>query len=244
MTQLAFFNAGRDDFVAVEEVADGLGPRMNLDACESCHSQPMVGGTSPAVNPQVAFATENGATNSIPSFITANGPAREARFVSNPDGSPDGGVHNFFTIAGRTDAPGCVLAQPDFAMELDRNLTTHRLLVSVASGGGVEWTEVTGTSVSAAVNNGYILNNAGLVTLTIPTTAAVGDVLRVVGKGAGGFTIAQNTSESINYGDNTTTTGTGGSLSSTHRYDAVDLVCVTANTVWNVTSSIGNLTVV
>jgi hypothetical protein len=129
-------------------------------------------------------------------------------------------------------------------MELDRNLTTHRLLVSVASGGGGEWTEVTGTSVSAAVNNGYILNNAGLVTLTIPTTAAVGDGLRVVGKGAGGFTIAQNTSESINYGDNTTTTGTGGSLSSTHRYDAVDLVCVTANTVWNVTSSIGNLTVV
>jgi hypothetical protein len=69
-TQLAFFNAGRDDFVEVEEVAAGLGPRMNLDACGSCHVQPMVGGTSPAVNPQVAFATKNGATNSLPSFFS------------------------------------------------------------------------------------------------------------------------------------------------------------------------------
>src|SRR5437588_10034406 len=138
MTQLAFFNAGRDDFVEVEEVADGLGPRMNLDACGSCHVQPMVGGTSPAVNPQVAFATKNGATNSIPSFITANGPVREARFVSNPDGSPDGGVHNLFTIAGREDAPGCVLAQPDFARELDSNNVIFRIPTPVFGAGLVE----------------------------------------------------------------------------------------------------------
>jgi hypothetical protein len=85
-TQREFFKAGQDDFVEVEEVADGLGPRMNLDGCASCHVQPMVGGTSPAVNPQVAFATQNGATNRLPAFITANGPVREARFVSNPDG--------------------------------------------------------------------------------------------------------------------------------------------------------------
>ena len=138
MTQLAFFNAGRDDFVEVEEVADGLGPRMNLDACESCHVQPMVGGTSPAVNPQVAFATKNGATNSIPSFITANGPVREARFVSNPDGSPDGGVHNLFTIAGRKDAPGCGLAQPDFARELANNNVIFRIPTPVFGAGLIE----------------------------------------------------------------------------------------------------------
>jgi len=29
-------------------------------------------------NPQIAAATENGAINVIPSFITANGPVREA----------------------------------------------------------------------------------------------------------------------------------------------------------------------
>jgi|RhiMetdeSRZDD1v2_1073273.scaffolds.fasta_scaffold277951_1 CxxC motif-containing protein (DUF1111 family) len=137
-TQLAFFNAGRDEFVAVEEVADGLGPRMNLDACGGCHAQPMVGGTSPAVNPQVAFATTNGATNSLPSFITADGPVREARFVSNPDGSPDGGVHNLFTIAGRADARGCILAQPDFARELASNNVIFRIPTPVFGAGLIE----------------------------------------------------------------------------------------------------------
>ena len=137
-SQRAFFNAGQDAFVTVEQVADGLGPRMNLDACVGCHAQPTVGGTSPAVNPQVAFATQNGATNSLPSFITVNGPVREARFVSNPDGSPDGGVHNLFTIAGRADAPGCALAQPDFATALNNNNVIFRIPTSLFGAGLVE----------------------------------------------------------------------------------------------------------
>lgn len=117
--------------------------------------------------------------------------------------------------------------------------------VTIASSGGsgMAWTEVTGTSQSAAVNNGYIANNAGLVTVTIPTTAAVGDIVRVVGKGAGLFKIAQNASEIIHFGNATTTTGTGGSLTATHRYDAIDLICIVANTEWNVISSIGNFTI-
>ena len=43
MTQLAFFNAGQDDFVEVEEVADGLGPRMNLDALRVVMCSPWSG---------------------------------------------------------------------------------------------------------------------------------------------------------------------------------------------------------
>jgi CxxC motif-containing protein (DUF1111 family) len=92
----------------------GLGPRFNLDSCAGCHAQPNIGGSSPALNPQIAVAKKAGATNEIPSFITADGPIREARFKFNPDGSPDGGVHALFTISGRSDAPGCVLHQPDF----------------------------------------------------------------------------------------------------------------------------------
>jgi CxxC motif-containing protein (DUF1111 family) len=118
MSQLAIFTAGQQAFAETEEVADGLGPTMNLDSCAGCHMQPAVGGTSPYVNPQVAFANKNNANNILPSFITANGPVREARFIKNPNGTPDGGVHALFTIAGRTDAPGCTLAQPDFATAL------------------------------------------------------------------------------------------------------------------------------
>ena len=55
-TEVAFFELGKEDFEEAEDVADGVGPRMNLDGCGGCHSQPAIGGTSPAVNPQVAFA--------------------------------------------------------------------------------------------------------------------------------------------------------------------------------------------
>src|SRR5262249_35420392 len=61
--ELAFFDAGRDDFAEQEGVGDGLGPRFNLDSCGGCHSQPAVGGTSPAVNPQVSVATAFGGQN-------------------------------------------------------------------------------------------------------------------------------------------------------------------------------------
>jgi CxxC motif-containing protein (DUF1111 family) len=113
-SELHYFEAGREDFSEQEAVEDGLGPTMNLDGCAGCHLQPAIGGSSPALNPQVGFAGALGATNSIPSFIRRDGPVREARFIRNPDGTPDGGVHNLFTIAGRSDAPGCHLTQPDF----------------------------------------------------------------------------------------------------------------------------------
>jgi hypothetical protein len=112
-----------------------------------------------------------------------------------------------------------------------------------SGGAGLTWSEVTGTSQAAAVDNGYICNNAELVTVTIPTTAAVGKIVRVSGKGAGGWKIAQNASEIIHFNGTDTTTGTGGYLASTATRDAVELVCVVADTEWNVISSVGNITI-
>ncbi|TMG75760.1 MAG: thiol oxidoreductase [Betaproteobacteria bacterium] len=137
-TELAFFNAGTDEFAEEEGIADGLGPTMNLGSCAGCHLHPAVGGTSPAMNPQVAFATLNGAANTVPSFITPKGPVREARFVKNADGTPDGGVHDLFTIAGRADAPGCALAQPDFGKELARRNVIFRIPTPVFGAGLIE----------------------------------------------------------------------------------------------------------
>lgn len=111
-------------------------------------------------------------------------------------------------------------------------------------GGGLTWTDVTGTSQAAAVNNGYTANNAGVVTVTLPATAAYGSVIAVVGKGAGGWAVAQNSGQTIHFGSVNTTTGAGGSLASTNRYDVVYLLCTTANTDFVVMSSIGNITVV
>ena len=114
-----------------------------------------------------------------------------------------------------------------------------------AAGGGLTWTVVTGTSQSAAVNNGYIANNAGLVTVTLPATSAVGDMVAVTGiNNATGWKIAQNAGNQIFFGTSSTTSGAGGSLASTNTRDVVYVVCMTANSTWNVVNSIGNITVV
>jgi CxxC motif-containing protein (DUF1111 family) len=137
-SEAQFFAAGKDEFEAVDADDDGLGPTMNLDSCAGCHSQPATGGTSPQVNPQVGFATKDGARNTVPSFISASGPVREARFLTNPDGTPDGGVHDLFTIAGRADAGGCVLAQPDFATALGKHNVIFRIPTPVFGAGLIE----------------------------------------------------------------------------------------------------------
>ena len=130
----------------------GLGPTFNGNSCTMCHAQPAIGGSSPglrspqksAPNPQVALAHLDGATNTVPSFITADGPVREARFVSaNPgsSGAPlDGGVHGLFTIQGRSDAPGCTLAQPDFAAQLNAHNVIFRIPTPLFGLGLVEST--------------------------------------------------------------------------------------------------------
>ena len=117
---------------------DGLGPRFNHNNCLACHAQPAPGGTSPALNPEVAVATEFGATNTIPFFVKADGPVREARFRRNPDGTPDGGVHNLFTITGRSDAVGCSLSQPDFEEAARNDNLSLRIPTPLFGGGLVE----------------------------------------------------------------------------------------------------------
>jgi len=110
------FNQGRITFAEIDDVINGLGPRFNLDSCAGCHAQPAVGGSSPAVNPQIAVAFKNGATNQIPPFIQPSGPVLAVRFRQSSTGSPDGSVHDLWVISGRSDAPAaCTITQPDFS---------------------------------------------------------------------------------------------------------------------------------
>jgi CxxC motif-containing protein (DUF1111 family) len=134
--QLQFFQDGLSRFLQTDsvngqmagETGVGLGPGFNSNSCGSCHAQPAVGGSSPSTsfypfvgpNPQIAAATDYGGANTVPFFISLDGPVREARFpfAVSASGSitntPDGGVHDVYTIAGRQDAPGCVMTQPNF----------------------------------------------------------------------------------------------------------------------------------
>src|SRR5258708_26066559 len=154
----AFFTAALAVFREVDSVSGtitgepgvGLGPTFNMNSCSGCHAQPATGGTSPAPfspqapvpNPQVALATLHGATNTVPTFITSNGPVREARFVStdptNIYAPLDGGVHGLYTIKGRSDAPGCNLAQPNFAQQLSAGNVIFRIPTPIFGLGLVE----------------------------------------------------------------------------------------------------------
>ena len=144
--QQAFFAAGLANFAQIDSVTgsiantgNGLGPRFNGEACGQCHAQPAFGGTSPATNPQFAAAADQGATNSIPSFIAINGPVREARFPYRSDlRTADGGVHDLFTIAGRSDAQGCNIAQPNFQQAADSGNLIFRIPTPVFGGGLIE----------------------------------------------------------------------------------------------------------
>ncbi|HEY1677535.1 MAG TPA: di-heme oxidoredictase family protein [Candidatus Sulfotelmatobacter sp.] len=130
------------------EDGKGLGPTFNGNSCAQCHAQPAVGGSSPGLkspqipiaNPQVALATLDSATNTVPSFITTDGPIREARFINTSAGSPDGGVHDLYTIQGRSDASGCVLAQPDFTTAINGANIIYRIPTPLYGLGLVEMT--------------------------------------------------------------------------------------------------------
>jgi hypothetical protein len=109
--------------------------------------------------------------------------------------------------------------------------------VTISATGSGSWVNQASSSVTMATDTGYLINNgASLVTLTLPTTSAIGDFVEITGFSAGGWTIAQASSQLIHIGNVVTTTGTGGSLASTNQYDCVRLRCLVANTTWTVVS--------
>jgi hypothetical protein len=92
------------------------------------------------------------------------------------------------------------------------------------------FSNVSGTTQAAAVNNGYIIGNAGQTTVTLPATAAVGDRVSIVGNGAAGWILTANTGQTIKVG--TATTSSGGTVTSAAQYDQIEVCCTVANTTW------------
>jgi CxxC motif-containing protein (DUF1111 family) len=137
-------DTGEDPLLATKTNSAGLGSRFNGDQCIVCHSQPAIGGSGgflvpnpgepnprPPENPMFDLIPHRkGATNRVPSFITRFGPIREVRFIFKPDGARDGGVHQLFTVVGRTDDPtisGCNIQQPDFEREVANRNVAFRI---------------------------------------------------------------------------------------------------------------------
>lgn len=183
----------------------------------------------------------NGTAYYLPCFIEGTTTAN-AVMITDPNGSPtlttemtDGQL--VIGVTGNRPFANTLTAGTGVSItNAPGNITIN------STGGGLTWSEVTGTSQAMAVNNGYIANNAALVTLTLPATAAIGEKVIVQGKGLGLFRIAQNSGQIIHFNSLTSTLGVTGYAEATQRYNTVELICITANNEWALIGN-GNITI-
>jgi hypothetical protein len=142
-------------FPQVHTNSNGTGARHNADQCFVCHAQPQLGGSGgfivpnpadsvpqQAENPQFRLVPHRfGRQNTVPSFEKQYGPIREVRFKYKPDGTPDGGVHQLWTVRGSTNdptIPNCALTQPDFETELTKSNLAFRIPLQMTGLGLIE----------------------------------------------------------------------------------------------------------
>ncbi len=110
--------------------------------------------------------------------------------------------------------------------------------------GGIPWS-IIAVDQTAAVDNGYFCNKAGILALTLPAVSVIGDVIEVSNENtAVGIQFIQAAGQQILIGNTNTTLGVGGTLASSAVGDTVKIVCKVANTIWRTTSMIGNWTII
>lgn len=121
------------------------------------------------------------------------------------------------------------------------NSSTGQL--GVATGPVAKWTDVTSSTQTLAVANGYITDRGGGVTYTLPSTAALGDQIQIVGK-AGIATITPNANQQINIEAVSGTVGATGTAVAAVAGCCITLTCTTSgsSTVWRASSVVGNWT--
>ncbi|MGL6342389.1 MAG: hypothetical protein ACRC80_25000, partial [Waterburya sp.] len=105
------------------------------------------------------------------------------------------------------------------------------------------------SNTNAVVNTTYHTNSATRINLTLPTTSAVGDRIKITGLGSGGWRITQNSGQSIVYLDLTSTAGTSGYLETegtlvNNSRGAITIECIAANTQWQAVDGIGVVNIV
>jgi len=168
------------------------------------------------------------------------------------------GINSSGTLALTSAGPGGVYinasAGPLTFVSLPNAATANQLFYdpitgvvtygAAGGGGGFTWTSINGGPQTLVASNGYVSDNAALQTFTLPAVAALGDEYEIVGKGAGGWTIAQGAGQSIQVGNTASTVGAGGSVSSSNQFDVIKLVCTTANTGFSAEFLVGNLNIV
>lgn len=190
---------------------------------------------------------------------------------SNLSGSAAITNANLATMAGHTykgnntgsSAVPADITSTQLTADLNQFTTSLQGLVPGSGGGTVHFLRADGSWVTPAsgsltptvittnttlvAGNRYICNSSSQLTLTLPTSSSVGDEIAIIGLGTGGWLLQSNsaaTSQMINIGgfaSPTSSSSTVTLVTSSSPADALDLFAVTANTVWNAQSFIGNL---
>jgi len=168
-----------------------LSPRLAISStpyalalnCVGCvSSQQIVSVDGAKVTGTVANASNAATATSATSAYSVTG------IVGIANGGTGSNVKNFVDLSTAQSIAG----NKSFTGVLSGNGSG---LVNVP--GTLKWNVVASGNVQAQPNNGYVLTNGTASTVTLPATPAVGDVVRVIEKGTGGFTLAMNSGQSI-----------------------------------------------
>lgn len=114
-----------------------------------------------------------------------------------------------------------------------------------ATAGGFSWVDATSSTQALLAQHGYVTDNSGGVTYTLPASGTLGDIIKIVGK-SGLAVITPNASQQILIGSTSGLAGVTGTATSNNVGDCIELVCITAgtSTVWRADSVIGTWTLV
>jgi len=119
--------------------------------------------------------------------------------------------------------------------------TMAQLLAFVEAGVQLfNWVDVTEPTQQMAVQTGYVCDAGNTpITFTLPVDASFGSLMRILAPAPGLFTIEQNSGQQIVLLNSSTSLGNLGTLIALDQNSAIELTCIKANEVFQISSSTG-----
>lgn len=189
-----------------------------------------------AVSNNIAVGSIGSVADSATIRIGTNG-THTSTFIAGIDGVNVGSVAKVITMASDQLGTATITAGAGISVTPGANTITIS-----AIGAGLTWSVITANQ-TAVVEHGYFCNKAGTLALALPAASSVGDVIEVTNENtAVGVQFTQAAGQQILIGNTNTTLGATGTITSSAVGDTLKIVCYVANTIWRVTSVVGNWT--
>jgi hypothetical protein len=231
--------------------SDVIAATVNLDGgkVQSVHYQTLNLATN--LNMQDNILSAQGSDPDVPIVLTPQGTSQVEFSYATPNGvaffeaggalSSSSALTNGEILIGSTGAAPV----PNVLASADNSITVAAgpgaISLEVTAPPSLTWSVIAAGPLAITLGEGYISDNAASVSYSLPATAAVGERFGITGI-QGAWVITQGAGQIIHNGAASTTITTG-TLGSTAARDAVEIMCVVANTDFQVVSSVGTLAV-